>query len=124
MLSKDLQNIKNDLSGCEIKLDEVQIKILYNSMKFYKGGVLPNELIKNKLDISYVDTKKLLTYLSSKGYLKPKFKVKCEHEILGGKFEVYDNFLDIPLTVCDRCPKGCMIANERIIVVFEVVEND
>lgn len=119
MLLDLLEKLHKILENYSPTLNENQIKNLSEALEWNKGGILPANVVKRELKISYEETHKLMIYLMRKGLLKSKFKIYCENDIITGVSKVYDDPAEIPVEVCDRCDKGCTLI-KNLVVVFEV----
>lgn len=119
MLLDLLGNLQKILENCKIKLDDLQLKALAETLEYHKGGILPANVLKRELNISYADVHSLMTYLSTQGILKVKYKVYCENDAVTGASRVYDDIADIPVSICDRCQKECVLL-KNIYIEFEV----
>ncbi|MBY6789188.1 hypothetical protein HYH43_07020 [Clostridium botulinum] len=119
MLSSSLEKLEKILESCKIKLNNEQIKKLRETLQHYSNGILPTRVLKRELSISFEDTHKLMTFLSTKRILIPKYKIYCDKDELTGASKVYDDPSDIPIKTCDRCEEGCILI-ERLVVEFKV----
>lgn len=117
MLLNLLGKLQKELES--YNLDFEKIKNLKEVLIFYRNGIVPSQVIKRELSISYEETHKLMILLMTKGLLKAKYKVFCENETTTGLSNTYDDPSEIPVSICDRCDKRCtMIKN--LVVEFEV----
>lgn len=119
MLLNLLVKLQKILENYNPKLTENQIKNLSEALEFYNGGILPANIIKRELKISYKETHELMIYLMTKNVLKAKYKIYCENDMFTGTADVYDDPAQIPVSICDRCDKGCSLI-KNLVVEFEV----
>lgn len=119
MLSNLLERLRVILENYKIRLNETQMTNLAVALDFHNGGIIPAKIIKRELNISYEETHKLMTFLSTKGILKPKYRVYCENDVITGASKIYNDPAEIPIDVCDRCEKECILI-KNLLVEFEV----
>lgn len=119
MLSNLLEQLQGILKNCNVKLNDKQIKCLKQTLIYHKGGILPASVLKRELDIPYPEIHRLMSFLSTSRILMPIYKISCENNMNTGMEKVYRNIFEIPVEVCDRCEKECVIL-KNIIVEFEV----
>ncbi|KEI16920.1 hypothetical protein Z959_08820 [Clostridium novyi B str. ATCC 27606] len=81
--------------------------------------MIPSKVVKRELKVSYEEVHRLMTFLSTKEILKPKYKILCENNCLTGASKSYDDLDDIPINICDRCERECVLL-EKVIIEFEV----
>lgn len=123
MLSNILERLKTKLNDCPITLNENQIYLLSKIIKLYCNDILPIDVIKDNLKLSYDEVNEVLLYLSRKGFLKMNYKVWCENCNCNSEKQVFENFYDIPIEVCDRCDKRCRKI-DNIIIVYRLINTD
>lgn len=119
MLLGLLEKLQKTLESYDKKFTEKQIKDLAEVLEWCKDGILPARVVKRELNISYKEVHSLMIYLMTKGMLKAKYKVYCENDMLNGMANTYDDPAEIPLTICDRCDRGCSLI-KNLVVEFEV----
>lgn len=119
MLLDLLERLQEIFKSCKVKLTEEQLNNLKELLEWHSGGIIPSSVVKRELKISYNEVHSLMIFLMTKGIVKSKYKVYCENDNITGTAKVYDDPAEIPITICDRCDKGCSLIN-NIVVEFEV----
>lgn len=113
------ERLQKELANYKVKLTEKQIKNLCETLEWHNGGIIPASIIKRELKISFEDTHKLMIYLMTKGFLKSKYRIYCENDMISGVNKSYNDPAEIPMIICDRCDKGCSLI-KNLVVEFEV----
>lgn len=119
MLLDLLEKLQRELENYNTELNEKQIEDLSKVLKFHNHGILPAAVVKRTLKISYKETHELMVYLMTKEMLKAKYKVYCENDTVTGVAKTYDDPAQVPVSICDRCDKGCSLI-KNLVVEFEV----
>ncbi len=119
MLLDLLEKLPKILENCNITLNESQVETLAEALINFNGGILPSRVLKRELKISYEETHKLMIFLMTRGILKSKYKIYCENDMLTGVSKIYDDPAEIPVSICDRCNRGCSLI-KNLVVEFEV----
>lgn len=119
MLLDLLEKLPKILENCSIVLNENQIKTLAEALIKFNEGILPARVLKRELKISYEETHKLMIFLMTKGFLKSKYKIYCENDMITGASKIYDDPAEIPVSTCDRCNRGCSLI-KNLVVEFKV----
>lgn len=119
MLLDLLEKLRKILENYSNPLTESQIKDLAEILEWNNGGILYATVVKRELNISYEETHRLMIYLMTKGILKTKYKIYCENDMITGSSKIYDDPAEVPISICDRCDKGCSLIR-NLVVEFEV----
>lgn len=112
--------MSNVLKSYKVNLSNEKIENLVETLEYYDGGIIPIEVVKRELDLTYDETHDLLIYLARHGILKINYKVWCDNEDTTTEGKIYEHITDVPFGTCSRCEKECRTVN-NVIVVFRVV---
>ncbi|ELC8385959.1 hypothetical protein QYB55_001089 [Clostridium perfringens] len=112
--------MQKELENYNIIISIEDLSNIEKVFSYYKGGIVPLKVIKQKTKLSYEEIHKLMTILVTKGILKPKYVIACDKNASTGASRIFDSLTDIPIKVCDRCNENCIVL-ENISVEFEVL---
>lgn len=107
----------------DIELDNNQIQMLSLILKNYNKSILPIDVVKDNINLTYEQTNKLLKILAINGILDLNYRIWCDEKVNKPNDKIYTDILSIPEEVCEYCDKKCMIY-KNIIVVYRVNLDD